>query len=147
MVKLSKRVLEWEEEAATLRHSQKLFSIQQAAEFKTLHHCQRELEVLETVWEFIDRIEKHYTACEKLRWSSVDIEAMGKGMDDIIEEFSPKIESMKNVAAFGGIMDKVQKFKETLPLVHELTSPDMRPRHWKLFTERTRVRSVGMSGA
>jgi dynein heavy chain, axonemal len=109
-----------------------LFEVPQSR-FPELGACGGQLRGLKTLWDFKALVLGAYDAWKGVPWAAIDTEALEDANKRIAGELKRTGDAHPTVKAWGAYRDVealVRDMAVTLPLVAELHSPAMRPRHW-----------------
>ena len=123
-----------EEEAKELQTLEQLFELQRTKQ-KELADCKNELVQLKQLWDLISIIDGQFESWKETLWDNIDadnLELLLKNMKQ--NQTAPGLaqnKDIKNHKAFGHLNDRVKQMDTIRPLIQQLHSEFMQPRHWK----------------
>ena len=119
--------------AGELNTVEELFELP-TSRFPELAQCRAQLRALKTLWDFKALVLATYEAWQTALWADINTEALEDANKKVAAELKRTSDGYPTLKAWGTYRDVEQLVRDmstTLPLVNELHSPAMRPRHWK----------------
>ena len=115
------------------------------SKFNETQQCRGQLRLLKSVWDFKGFVQSTYDSWRLGMWNDINT--------DLLEDSNKKMAAELKKLGEGGPMVKAwQLYKDvevmvkdmaaTLPLINELHSPAMRPRHWAQLASLCNVKSL-----
>ena len=139
-----KDLVELEKGAVALNEVEGLFELP-ISRFTETRDCRLQLKVLKTLWDFKSFVLFTYDNWKMALWNEVNTEVLEENNKKIGAELKRVGESGPQVKAWGVFKDLEVMIKDmaiTLPLINELHSPSMRPRHWAALANVCAVASL-----
>ena len=128
------KTCEMEESAKQLQVLEQLFELQRTKQ-KELEACKNELVQLKQMWDLISIIDGQFESWKETLWDNIDadnLEQLLKNMKtNQTNPLLPQNKEIKNYKAFMALNDRVKNMDTIRPLIQQLHSPFMQPRHWK----------------
>jgi dynein heavy chain len=132
---------EYEKEAANINDLQTLFDIE-PDKYKALSDCRSELKSLKNCWDLIAFIDYQFESWSGQLWNDIKPD----DLERVIKEFGSKLcapnapqnKDIKTWKAFTSLNERVKNMQNVMPLIKDLHSPFMKPRHW--------MRLMGITG-
>ena len=109
---------------------------------ETINDCQADLGVLRTVWKTTEKCETQFAEWRTTSWTEIKTDVMEMGTKGFIKEVKALPQRAKRYDVYSGIERSAKNFLICIPLVADLSSPDMRDRHWQQLMEKTGVKLV-----
>lgn len=111
-----------------------LFDIE-PIKYKALQDCKNELNNLKVCWDLISLIDYQFASWSTTLWNDIDPDELER----LIKNFQTTIcnpnnaqnKEIKSWKAFVSLNERVKNMAQVMPLVKDLHSPFMKPRHWK----------------
>ena len=142
-----KELLFLEKGAEALNETEGLFELP-ISRFSETGQCRVQLKLLKTLWDFKSFVQFTYDSWKTALWSEVNTEVLEEANKKIMAELKKVGEMGAQVKAWGVFKDvevMVKNMAVTLPLINELHSPSMRPRHWAQLANVCSVRELDPS--
>ncbi|XP_044939239.1 dynein axonemal heavy chain 2 isoform X4 [Mustela putorius furo] len=119
------------EEENSLRSNLGIFKIEQPAS-KDLQNLEKELEVLQQVWEITRDWEENWSQWKTGRFLMLQTEAMEAMAHGLFRRLTRLAKEYKdrNWEIIESTRAKIEQFKRTMPLISDLRNPALRQRHW-----------------
>ena len=127
--KLHKSVLEINAEANGINELNELFELDRL-NYRPLKECKQELELLKCLWDAISLVQNQYSDWKTTLWDKIDTEELleqNKNLERMTKGLPKELRGWKGYIA---LSDTVKNMTTVLPLINELHSPCMEPRHW-----------------
>ena len=109
---------------------------------ETIDNCQADLGVLRSVWTTTQKCETQFSEWRKTTWTEIKTDVMEMGTKGFIKEIKALPQRARAYDVYSGIERSAKNFLICIPLVADLSSPDMRDRHWQQLMEKTGVKLV-----
>ena len=96
-----------------------------------LADTEKDLELLETMWQIADGWEKNWNTWKKGQFSALNVESM----EMTAATFNKQIGKMRDIKRWGVwtmMRERIDRFRATLPLIQDLRNPALRDRHWDM---------------
>ena len=123
-----------EEEAKQLQVLEQLFELQRTKQ-KELVDCKNELVQLKQMWDLISIIDGQFESWKETLWDNIDADNLEQLLKNMKSSQTnptlPQNKDIKNYKAFMALNDRVKNMDTIRPLIQQLHSPFMQPRHWK----------------
>ena len=111
-----------------------LFELQRTKQ-KELNDCKNELVQLKQMWDLISIIDGQFESWKETLWEQINadnLELLLKNMkQNQTAPVLPQNKDIKSYKAFQALNDRVKNMDVIRPLIQQLHSPQMQPRHWK----------------
>ena len=128
------KTLAMEEEAKKLQVLEQLFELQRTKQ-KELVDCKNELVQFKQMWDLISIIDGQFESWKETLWDNIDADNLEQLLKNMkINQTNPTLaqnKDIKNYKAFMALNDRVKNMDTIRPLIQQLHSPFMQPRHWK----------------
>lgn len=128
--KLHKTVLEINLEATGYNELNELFELEKSS-YRPLKECKQELELLKCLWDAVSLVQNQYGEWKMTLWDKIDTEELleqNKNLERMVKALPKEIRGWRGYTT---LSDTVKNMAVVLPLINELHSPSMEPRHWK----------------
>ena len=102
---------------------------------ETIDNCQADLGVLRSVWTTTQKCETQFSEWRKTTWTEIKTDVMEMGTKGFIKEIKALPQRARAYDVYSGIERSAKNFLICIPLVADLSSPDMRDRHWQQLME------------
>lgn len=123
-----------EEEAKELQTLESLFELQRTKQ-KELVDCKNELVQLKQMWDLISIIDGQFESWKETLWDNIDAENLETLLKNMkTNQTAPQLQQNKDIKgykAFQFLNDRVKNMDVIRPLISQLHSEFMQPRHWK----------------
>jgi dynein heavy chain len=124
----------FDEEAFELNNLETLFDIE-PNKYKALGDCKKELEQLKYLWDLISLVDYQFANWSTTLWDKIDPD----NLEMLVKNFSSNLcnpngalnKEIKLWKAFMALNDRVKNMAQVMPLVKDLNSEFMKPRHWQ----------------
>ena len=128
------KTLAMEEEAKKLQVLEQLFELQRTKQ-KELVDCKNELVQFKQMWDLISIIDGQFESWKETLWDNIDADNLEQLLKNMkTNQTNPTLvqnKDIKNYKAFMALNDRVKNMDTIRPLIQQLHSPFMQPRHWK----------------
>lgn len=115
------------------------------SKFNEMSQCRTQLRLLKTLWDFKSLLQCTYDNWKTLLWADINTEQLEDANKKIATELRKMGDSNQIVKGWQVYKDMdamVRDMTTILPLVNDLHSPSMRPRHWKELARVCGVKSL-----
>jgi dynein heavy chain len=123
-----------EEEARELNNLETLFDLQRSS-YKQLKDCKSELISLKEMWDLTALIDNQFDSWKQTLWDQINTENLTQLIKDMqSKQCNPTAPANKQISkwrTFVALNDRVKNMNTILPLISQLHSEFMQPRHWK----------------
>jgi dynein heavy chain len=106
--------------------------------YPELSFVEKQSELLEDIWNVKEEWDAEWEIWKAQKFADLEIQEM----DDKAGYFQDKLKSFDRETRSWGIYDylknKIESFRQTMPLIMDLRSEAMRPRHWKDLRHRVK---------
>lgn len=123
-----------EDEARELNNLETLFDLQRSS-YKQLKDCKSELISLKEMWDLIGLIDNQFESWKQTLWDQINTENLTQLIKDMqSKQCNPTAPANKVISKWRGFValnDRVKNMNTILPLISQLHSEFMMPRHWK----------------
>jgi dynein heavy chain len=105
-------------------------------EYNETKATREELGALKRMWDFKANVANVFSDWKTQLWNEVDTEALGdqnKGILKNLRGMGNDSPVMKGWQVFWDIEEAIRNMGVVLPLMNDLHSPSMRPRHWAML--------------
>ncbi|EFN60095.1 hypothetical protein CHLNCDRAFT_133411 [Chlorella variabilis] len=119
----------------------KLFDCSQLLEAAaaSIKATDEELAALRALWQQAAAAEKKLGDWNQTLFSAVDVAALEEGAKALVKEVKALPAAVREQDCFRGLEVLVKNYLASVPLIGDLRSPAMRPRHWQALQEATKV--------
>lgn len=135
--------------AAALNEVEELYELP-VSRFNETSQCRQQLRLLKTLWDFKSLVLFTFDNWKMALWSEINTEVLEDANKKIGGELK-RIGDNNQIAKAWGVYKDVELLVRdmaiTLPLINELHSPSMRPRHWKALAAVAGVKSLDPTDA
>jgi dynein heavy chain len=104
-------------------------------EYKDTEDTEKELDLLEKIWTLMRDWEGKWDNWKQTPFSSIIVKDLDAEVAKFIGELAKYPRSVKQWGVWRAFTKILDRFKSTLPLISDLRSPAMRPRHWAQLQE------------
>ncbi|KAI8464229.1 MAG: flagellar alpha dynein [Monoraphidium minutum] len=120
----------------------RMFELADAVEpiSEQLTEARDELVAIKDVWDCAQLCELQSAAWRDTLWADIKTEEMEEGSKGFVKDVKGLSKKVREEGVFKGLDQSVKNFLVSVPLVADLRSPAMRPRHWQQLMEATGVK-------
>ncbi|KAL7489135.1 hypothetical protein ACHAW6_014715 [Cyclotella cf. meneghiniana] len=136
-----------EAKIARFRELEDLFEVQPTS-YPEIGETRNEIKQLRILWQFKQNTNKVYEGWRKELWkdvNTVDLGDQNKCLRKELKEKGNSYASMKGWQVYKDIDETMATMDTVLPLIHDLHSNAMRPRHWAALARVCNVKAVDPS--
>ena len=129
-------LIEIESEARANNELNELFELEKN-NYRPLKECRQELQFLKVLWDAISLVHNQYSDWKTTLWDKIDTEDLleqNKNLQNMVKVLPKEIRTWKGYAT---LQDTVKNMATILPLINDLHSPNMEPRHWRQLMQIT----------
>jgi dynein heavy chain len=144
MDEYSVKVKEFAAKVIFFNEKEELFDLQQS-KYIEIGETNNEIKHLKAVWDFKDMLAAVYADWKTGLWSEVNTEALEDENKKILKQLRAKgaeYPTAKGWVVFQDITDSIKTMGIILPLINDLHSNAMRPRHWAALARVCNVKVV-----
>jgi dynein heavy chain len=127
-----KELVEVEAGAAALNEVEQLYELP-VSRFNETNQCRGQLRLLKSLWDFRGLVNFTYDNWKTALWTEINTDALEESNKKMAGELKKLGDANSIAKAWGVFKDLEVALRDmalTLPLINELHSPSMRPRHW-----------------
>ncbi|KAL0246743.1 hypothetical protein GEMRC1_007950 [Eukaryota sp. GEM-RC1] len=136
LLKKSKQDLqEFEFQRDTLNTAENLFGLE-ISTYPELVKIRTEIDSLSTIFDFYLSVKEEIEQWSAIFWSELNLQLI----EDDLEELARRLRKMKNLKSlppYSAVEAILDNFQESIPLIQNLKSDALRPRHWEKLMEVT----------
>ncbi|XP_076235061.1 dynein beta chain, ciliary [Calliopsis andreniformis] len=135
---IHEEVLKFQNEEQVLQEQTDIFE-QEMPEFKVNKQVKKEMQLLKTVWDYVNVISTSLNEWKKTTWKKIDVEWMDQECKKILRELRQLDKDVRSWELYNNIEAQVRNMMASLRAVSELQNPAIRDRHWRELMAETRV--------
>ena len=121
-----------------LINAQNLFALDVKA-YPSLSDTQNDVEKLDKIYSLYTTFREFQDNMASMMWNEIDMSSLQNGAEDFEKRAKKFPKELKDIYTFKMVENKLQNFKEALPLIISLKNDAMKPRHWLKLMEVTKV--------
>jgi dynein heavy chain len=121
-----------------LINAQNLFNLDVKA-YPDLQQTQADVDQLSKIYDFYSQFKEFQLNMSSMLWGDLDISILQNGADTFEKSAKKFPKDLKEIFTFKMVENKIQHFKEALPLVVSLKNDSMKTRHWQKVMDVTQV--------
>ncbi|CAN0120098.1 unnamed protein product [Ectocarpus sp. 6 AP-2014] len=99
-------------------------------EHKELKEVERDLNLMEQIWTVSKDWEAAWDGWKTGLFTDLDVEEMENAAGTFTKKIGKLGRDMKKWKVWEAMKEKVEQFRQTMPLIQDLKNPALRPRHW-----------------
>eukprot|EP00752_Nemacystus_decipiens_P009956 g8879.t1 len=99
-------------------------------EHKELKEVERDLNLMEQIWTVSQDWETAWDGWKTGLFTDLDVEEMEMAAGTFTKKIGKLGRDMKKWKVWEAMKEKVEQFRQTMPLIQDLKNPALRPRHW-----------------
>lgn len=138
MAEYQKRLAKLHATKLELINAQNLFALD-VKPYPALSDTQSDVEKLDKIYTLYSTFREFQDNMASMMWNEIDMGALTKGAEDFQLQAKKFPKELKDIYTFKMVENKLQNFKEALPLIVSLKNDAMKPRHWLKLMEVTKV--------
>ncbi|CAG9311235.1 unnamed protein product [Blepharisma stoltei] len=134
--RLYKDLIVIDKEASGYNELNELFELEKS-NYRPLKECRQEVGMLKILWDAISLVQNQYNDWKNTLWDKIDTEDLleqNKNLERIVKALPKEVRAW---VGYSRLQDTVKNMATILPLINELHSPCMEPRHWRLLMQIT----------
>ena len=131
-------VVHLEDQLRELRAKQKLFQLMPSTG-RAVRNCRADLKLLKYMWDGVALVQYQLNTWNHLSCSQVDIGDMESRVVILLDVIRNLDKRVRRWEVYHQIEDRTKNFLTSLPLIHSLRTPSMRPTHWQDLMNKTGV--------
>ena len=116
--------------------AEKLFGLP-ITSYPELQQMERELARISTVYELYNEIQASIHQWSSGLWADLDMSTLESGLDGFVHRQKKLDKELRNTVPYQIVSERLENFKSTLPLLHDLKNPALRKRHWNMLMKAT----------
>ena len=131
--KFEQELQAFEAESKDVNNLEELFELA-VSQYSEMEDTRNELRMLKMLWDFRSLVLATFESWKSQLWSEIDTDALEgntRKLAQYIKKMGDQNSTMKGWVTYRDTETTVKNMTITLPLVNDLHSPAMRPRHWK----------------
>ena len=127
----------FESERQELANAEKLFGLP-ITMYPQLQDMQKELSGMEKVFELYEAQKTAREEWSNTLWANLDIQQLTDGIDEYMRRLRRFSKELRALPVFHVLQERMQAFKDSIPLFADLKNEALRDRHWKKLMEMTK---------
>ncbi|XP_015433748.1 PREDICTED: dynein beta chain, ciliary-like [Dufourea novaeangliae] len=136
--KIREEVVTFLNEEKALKDQTVIFE-QEMPEFKVTKQVQKEMQLLKTLWDYVNVISTSLNEWKKTTWKKIDVEWMDQECKKLLRELRQLDKDVRSWELYADVEAQVRNMMASLRAVAELQNPAIRDRHWRELMAETRV--------
>ena len=133
------RLREYREKAAGMAKGIALFALK-PLDLGDIEDCERDVVELERVWSIVREWEERMAKCNAQPFFTLQLEEMDNAAQQQLKALSKMAKPIRAYRIHKTISALITRFRAILPIVSDLRSGAMRPRHWDSIQDESGVR-------
>jgi dynein heavy chain len=122
-----------DEEAKTFNDQEELFELNRSRT-SDLAFVRSDAMLLKSTWDSVNMVKNLFNSWQTTLWAAIDTEALLDEVKDLQGMVKKMPRSIRDWGVYKNLLAEVTNMSTVLPLVHELRTPSMRDRHWKMLS-------------
>jgi dynein heavy chain len=114
--------------------AEKLFNLD-ISSYPDLYDLENEINTLQNIYDLYSDVQKALQGWSKTLWSNIDIASMNKGVENFQMRLKKLPKELKQLPPYNIVAQKINSFRDSIPLYADLKNEAMRDRHWKKLME------------
>ncbi|GLD91835.1 hypothetical protein PINS_up000368 [Pythium insidiosum] len=119
---------------SALKKGLEIFGIEESKNEGFLQ-TEKEIELLQQIWVLTDEWESVWATWKNKVFYEIEVDSMEATAAQFFKKVVKYGKEMKNWSVWSSMKTKIEQFRQTLPLIQDLKSPALRPRHWAQLKE------------
>ncbi|KAJ0400058.1 hypothetical protein P43SY_005034 [Pythium insidiosum] len=119
---------------SALKKGLEIFGIEESKNEGFLQ-TEKEIELLQQIWVLTDEWESVWATWKNKVFYEIEVDSMEATAAQFFKKVVKYGKEMKNWTVWSSMKTKIEQFRQTLPLIQDLKSPALRPRHWAQLKE------------
>ena len=116
--------------------AEKLFNLD-VSSYPDLYEFDSEINTLQHIYELYSDVKKSVHNWSKTLWSNLDIASMNKAAETFTIRLKKLPKELKQLPPYNIVAQKINSFRDSIPLYSDLKNEALRERHWKKLMEIT----------
>ena len=116
--------------------AEKLFNLP-ITSYPELVEIETELEGLAKIYSLYYDQKEAINKWANTLWADLDIESLNKGIEEFVQKLKRFTPDLKKYRPYAVVTEKINSFRDSIPLFRHLKNEALRPRHWKLLMDIT----------
>ena len=133
------RLREYREKAAGMQKGIALFQLK-PLDLSDIDDCERDVGDLERVWSIVREWEDRMMKCNAQPFFTLQLEDMDNAAQQQLRSLNKMSKAIRTYRIHKTIATLITRFRAILPIVSDLRSAAMRPRHWDSIQDESGVR-------
>lgn len=129
-----KRIADNRAKAEAMKKGMSIFSIHQP-EYKETEDTERELDMLDKVWSLMRDWLNKWEGWKTNKFSDLDVNELDTDAINFQNHLKKLPRGVRHWKVWKSLLEIISRFRQTMPLILDLRSPAMRPRHWEQLQE------------
>jgi dynein heavy chain len=127
----------FESERQELANAEKLFDLP-ITMYPQLQEMQKELQGMQKVFELYQAQKTAREEWSNTLWANLDIQQLTDGIEEYMRRLKRFPKDLRALPVFHVLQERMQEFKDSIPLFSDLKNEALRDRHWKKLMETTK---------
>ncbi|XP_076625371.1 dynein beta chain, ciliary [Colletes latitarsis] len=136
--KIYEETLKFSKEEQNLEDQSAIFE-QEMPEFKVNKLIRKEIQLLKTVWDYVNVINTSLNEWKTTVWKKIDVEWMDQECKKLLRELRQLDKDVRPWSVYSDVEAQVRNMMASLRAVAELQNPAIRDRHWRELMAETKV--------
>lgn len=137
LANMLKEMVEFEKERQELANAEKLFDLPITI-YPQLQDIQKELSGMEQVFKLYQDQTTAREEWSNTLWGNLDIQQLTDGIDEYLRRLKRLPKELRVLPVYNVLQERMQEFKDSIPLFSDLKNDALRDRHWKKLMEMTK---------
>ena len=116
--------------------AEKLFNLP-VTSYTELYEIEQEIKGLEKIYDLYVDVKRTINGFSTTLWSNLDVNVLTKGVETYLTRMKKLPKELKQLPPYNVVADRINSFKDSIPLLAELKNEALRPRHWKKLMSLT----------
>ncbi|KAL0227597.1 hypothetical protein RCL1_003741 [Eukaryota sp. TZLM3-RCL] len=129
------RLEEFENTRVKLINAEKLFGLA-ISSYPELSKIRDEINNLNKIFTFYLKVQQQIDSWSSLSWSGLNLSVLEDELEDLARHLK-KLKDLKSLPAYSAVEILLNNFRDSFPLMQNLKSDALRPRHWEKLMEAT----------
>lgn len=134
--RLYKALIVVDEEARGYNELNELFELEKS-NYRPLKECRQEVGMLKILWDAVSLVQNQYNDWKNTLWDKIDTEDLLEQNKNLEKTVKTLPKEVRGWSGYSKLQETVKNMAVILPLINELHSPCMEPRHWRLLMQIT----------
>eukprot|EP00741_Cyanophora_paradoxa_P015322 tig00000194_g14791.t1 len=116
--------------------AEKLFDLP-ITSYPDLVHLETEMRNLDGIYKLYADVKENIKSWSGMLWAELDISVLNKGMEALVLRLRKLPKEVRAMSVYKQVEEKINGFKESVPLIENLKNDALRERHWKRLMNET----------